>query len=140
YHATWLALTFCAYVIFVFVMPPMQSNDEPSHWNRLWSVASGHLTCGDIPMVTEDFVGAVHYNEVRERNWGWKTQYLEDARTLEGRVSRHKATGNACVYIPIAYVLPALAMLPAVSPYDPRFPAGMLWGYYLARFTNVLLL
>jgi uncharacterized membrane protein len=135
-----LTLTFCAYVVFVFLMPPMQSNDEPSHWNRLWSVATGHLTCGDIPMATEDFVKTVHYDEIRERNWGWKTEYLEDARTLEGRVSRKKAQGNACVYIPIAYVLPALAMLPAVTPYDPRFPAGLLWGYYLARFTNVLLL
>jgi uncharacterized membrane protein len=136
----WLALTFCAYVVFVVVMPPMQSNDEPSHWNRLWSVASGHLTCGDIPMVTEDFVRTVRYEEVRQRNWGWKTQYLEDARTLEGRVSRKKAQGNACVYIPIAYVLPALAMLPAVRPYDPRFTAGLAWGYYLARLTNVFLL
>src|SRR4051812_40609498 len=59
---------------------------------------------------------------------------------MEGRVARKKAQGNACVYIPIAYVLPALAMLPAVTPYDRRFPAGMVWGYYLARLTNVLLL
>src|SRR5207253_9945162 len=100
----------------------------------------GHLTCGDIPAVAEDFVATVHYNEVREKNWGWKTQFLEDARTLEGRVARKKAQGNACVYIPIAYVLPALAMLPAVTPYDRRFAAGLVWGYYLARFTNVILL
>jgi uncharacterized membrane protein len=140
YHTVWLAAVFVAYVVFVLLMPPMQSNDEPSHWNRLWSVASGHLTCDEIPAVTQDFVSTMHYDQIREKNWGWKTQFLEDGRTLEGRVARVKAQGNACVYIPIAYVLPALAMLPLVTPYDRRFPAGLVWGYYVARFTNVFLL
>jgi uncharacterized membrane protein len=140
YHSFWLGAVLFAYVAFLFLMPPMQTNDEPSHWNRLWSVATGHLTCGEIPAAARDFVAAVNYSGVRDQHQPFRLQRLEDGRLLEGRNSMVRAGGNACVYIPVAYVLPALAVVPLVHPYDRRSPAGMLTAYYVARATNVAVL
>lgn len=138
-HRVWFVSTLVAYLLFMVLMPPFQTNDEPSHWNRVWSVASGHLTCAQIPSSSRDLVDALNYGNVRDGH-PYRLGNLDRALLLQGHPKKIIATGNACVYIPVAYLLPALAMVPWVSPYDPRDASGMLTAYYAARLTNLMLM
>jgi hypothetical protein len=139
-HRIWFATTFVGYVGFLLLMPPFQTNDEPSQWHRVWSVAAGHLTCGSIPSSVDDLPIALDYQAVRQNDKPYRFGNVDTARLLRGHNKNVIATGNACVYIPVAYVLPALAMLPFVNAYDPRDPSGMLAAYYAARSVNLVLL
>lgn len=121
-------------------IPPFQTNDEPSHWRRAWSTARGHLTCGDIPWVVDDTIDAANYYGVRDLRQPFRFGQWQAMRELVGHKRERRANGNACVYIPIAYVLPAAAMIPFADAYDLRNPAGMLHAFYAARGANWLLM
>jgi hypothetical protein len=139
-HRAWfLAIFLCSFLFMVFI-PPFQTNDEPSHWRRLWSTASGHLTCGRVPSVIDEVVAYGNYWGVRDHGEKFTFSRWDDMRRAHGVNAQRRSGGNACVYIPVAYLLPALAMRPFVHPYDSRRPAGMLTGFYAARAANWLLM
>jgi hypothetical protein len=141
-HRTWFAVVFLLSLAFLVAIPPFQTNDEPSHWHRLWSVACGELTCGKpIPIVTDRAIGASSYGGVRSHNQQFnRSSAWAKMRELHGANATQLAGGNACVYVPIAYLLPALAMRPFVHPYDYNTEAGMLTAFFVSRLTNWLLM
>jgi uncharacterized membrane protein len=139
-HRLWFLVIFLASFAFMVFIPPFQTNDEPSHWRRAWSTARGHLTCGDIPVVVEEAIEAANYYGVRDRREKFRFSQWESMRSLVGHNKERRANGNACVYIPFAYVLPAAAMTPLANPYDLRESAGMLQAFYVARGANWLLM
>lgn len=138
YHRAWFLAVFLGSLGYLVMIPPFQTNDEPSHWHRVWSTASGHLTCGQIPKVIPDAIAAANYYGVRDRHERFHFRQWDAMRALVGANKTTASHGNACVYIPIAYVLPAAAMIPWVEPYDARAGAGMLQAFYAARATNWL--
>jgi hypothetical protein len=137
-HRAWFFAIFACSLAFLIFIPPFQTNDEPSHWRRLWSTASGHLTCGPIPAIVDDMLVAGGYSAVRDKHEKFNFAHWDAMRQAYGINAMKRSGGNACVYIPVAYLLPALAMVPFVDPYDPRHPAGMLRGFYAARAANWL--
>lgn len=137
-HRCWFFAFFLGSLTFLLFIPPFQTNDEPSHWRRLWSTAGGHLTCGAMPSVVDNALSAADYFGVREHGKPYKFGNLDELAAIKGANGVVRATGNACVYIPIAYLLPAAAMLPFVHPYDPRRSAGLLPAFYASRAANWL--
>jgi hypothetical protein len=140
-HRTWFAAVLLLSLAFLVAIPPFQTNDEPSHWRRLWSVACGQLTCGQpIPIVAERAILAADYADVRSHGQQFDRAAYARMRALSGSSTTTLARGNACVYVPIAYVLPALAMRPFVHPFDFDTPAGMLTAFFVSRLVNWLLM
>jgi uncharacterized membrane protein len=139
-HRLWFASVATLSLVFMMAMPPFQTNDETSHWRRLWSAACGQLVCGHpIPELATDTIHAANYFGVRDNHEKFQLARWDAMRALPGTTRKENAGGNACVYVPIAYVLPALAMRPFINPFDPREPAGAWAAFYASRAANWLL-
>lgn len=132
-HRTWFVCVLFVSLGFLVAIPPFQTNDEPAHWHRVWTIASGELTCGPIPSVVDVALGASEYKAIRFLRQPFRFASWDAMRKLRGVDATVTTAGGACAYIPVAYVLPALAMLPFVSPFDPKRDAGMLRAFYAAR-------
>lgn len=140
-HRTWFFFIFVASFAFMIAIPPFQTNDEPAHWDRTWTVARGQLVCGEIPVVVvDDTLAAARYDPVRFGKMKFSSEAWDAMRRLPGVNDLALTQGGACAYIPVAYVLPAISMLPFVSPLDPTNGAGMLAGFYAARTSNWILM
>ena len=140
-HRAWFAAVALLSLAFLVAIPPFQTNDEPAHWHRLWTVACGELTCGQrIPAVANYAVEAADYARVRDHRARFVADRWRLMRALHGDGATIVAGGNACVYVPVAYVLPMLAMRPFVHPYRPDREAGLLTAFYAARVVNWLLM
>jgi uncharacterized membrane protein len=139
-HRVWFFSVLVLALLFLVFIPPFQTNDEPAHWRRVWSVASGHLTCGQVPTLVTDTARRGRYWHVRDLHEKFTFQAWDDLRDLKGTTKTERAEGNACVYVPVAYVIPALLMRPFINVFDPREGAGMLTAFYVSRAANWLLL
>lgn len=139
-HAAWFATTLLASLLFLAMLPPLQSNDETGHWGRVWSVAfGGGLVCRTVPAVGAQLPDAVDYNHIRNGTIGYRFGHLDTARAIKGSPDRRRAWG-ACFYSPVAYVLPALAMRLVATPTDPSQRAGLVSAFYAARIVNWMLM
>jgi len=135
-HAAWYATTLLASLLFLLMLPPLQSNDETGHWGRVWSVAfGGGLVCRTVPAVGAQLPDAVDYNRIRNGTNPYHFASLDAARAIKGSTDRRRAWG-ACFYSPVAYVLPALAMRLVSTPTDPSQRAGLVSAFYAARVVN----
>lgn len=138
-HVTWYVAALFASLLFLVVLPPLQSNDENEHFGRVWSVATDGLRCRSVPAVGWEFQNAVDYTQVRARRHSYRFANLDVARALLGTPAERRAWG-ACYYSPLAYLLPGAAMHLVISPRDPAQPAGLVAGFYAARAANWLLM
>ena len=138
-HLVWFLFVFLASILFSLLLPPMQSNDEVEHWGRVWSVASGALVCARVPQVGEKLPDAVDYLEVRARRHSFRFGNLDDARAIRGSRAERDSWG-ACVYSPVAYVLPAIAIRMVASPRDEDHSARLVEAFFAARLANCVLM
>jgi Predicted membrane protein (DUF2142) len=138
-HVTWYVAALLASLLFLIVLPPLQSNDENEHFGRVWSVATEGLRCNAVPAVGWEFMNAVDYTQVRARRHAYRFANLDTARALLGTEELRRAWGS-CYYSPLAYLLPGAAMHLATAPTDPTRPAGLVAGFYAARAVNWLLM
>lgn len=139
-HRLWLLATFLLSFLFMVLIPPFQTNDEPAHWHRVWTVARGQVVCGEIPKIVDSVLPAADYAAIREHRHLFRFALWDAMRAIRGVNGTITTSGGACAYIPVAHVLPGLAMLPFVTPFDSRGPAGMAMAFYAARAANLLLM
>jgi hypothetical protein len=132
----WFGSVLLVSLLFLVFIPPFQTNDEPPHWNRLWTVEHGELRCGPIPMLARQTQNQGRYSPVRHEHQKFSFAAWDDLLQLPGTTAKEQAGGNACVYIPVAYLWPALAVRPFLNIRDPRENAGMLAAFYVARLAN----
>lgn len=130
-------------LILVFLTPPFQVPDEPEHYFYARAITTGHIfprdldgtgvggtvTQADIELVTA-FDGIKFHPEVKATR-----QMYEAARQVEGAntwvVQNY---WGAAIYPPVAYAIPAVAMLLADAAGFDRLDA-----FYAGRAANALL-
>jgi len=140
-HRWWYVAATFAYLIFLVLIPPFQTNDEDAHWMRLWTTASGGLTCNQpIPPSASIFIGAAHYYPVRAEGKHYQFAFIDEELAVVGAAGEARAGGATCLYMPISYLLPAVAARLVASPYDAGKPSHMFHAFYAARGCNLLLL
>ncbi len=61
-----------------FPAPPFQTNDEPGHWYRAWTVSQGDLQCKRMPKAAEDLLGVTDWEQIRAHQHRWTLKRLED--------------------------------------------------------------
>lgn len=138
-HIVWFCATFAYGVVFVFVLPPFQTNDEDSHWRRLWTVAQAQVYCHSIPQAATELPEIVHYVGVHEQQHVFSSGYLKKGLEYRGYNLPAEVISTACGYFPAGYVPGAIiARLFALHGVHPRV-GGMLRGYYAARLVNWIL-
>ena len=138
-HGAWYAAAALASLLFLLLMPPLQTNDEDEHFGRVWSVAFGGPVCRTAPAVGRQLPKVVDYNLVRARRHAYRMANLDAANDVRGSADRTRAWG-ACYYSPLAYLLPAAAMRLVATPTDPTRSAGLVPAFYAARLVNWLLM
>jgi uncharacterized membrane protein len=137
----WFLAASFAYLLFLVLIPPFQTNDEDAHWMRLWTIASGNLTCKEpIPSTAFDFIAASHYWPVRAEGKHYHFSNLDAELAIKGRPDQQPALGAPCLYMPLSYTVPALAVRLFANPYDPARPAHIFHAFYAARASNLLLM
>jgi hypothetical protein len=134
-HRAWFGVVFAVYVAFLALIPPFQSNDEDAHWQRMWTVAEGHITCQKIPRAAVAF--SQRFDEVRATSR--MTPELWRLR-VRGTPYLIQPGGAPCMYIPLSYVMPAMLARLVANPLDPSRSARMMLAFYVARAFNLLLL
>jgi Predicted membrane protein (DUF2142) len=48
-HRLWFGIAFIFGIVYIVTIPPFESGDELTHWNRLWAVAEGEVVCRTMP-------------------------------------------------------------------------------------------
>jgi uncharacterized membrane protein len=138
-HRAWFGSVFAAYVLFALLIPPFQTNDEEMHWRRLWVLATGQLTCGDVPRSVDDLVGASNFWPVRNDAQKYSFALIDQELAVRGTSELVPARMAPCLYPPTSYLVPALLARAIADPTDAA-EQGRLWlAYYAARAFNLLL-
>jgi uncharacterized membrane protein len=138
-NRAWFVLTFCMGIAFVFVLPPFQTNDEDSHWRRLWTVAQANLYCRTIPEAATQLPEVVHYVGDHSAKHVFGARYVEKGLQFRGFNVPAIAISTACGYFPLGYVPGAVvARFIALHGTHAR-TGGMLRAYYAVRLTNWIL-
>jgi hypothetical protein len=137
-HRIWFFSVLLISLLFLVFIPPFQTNDEPSQWHRLWSSVYAQLRCGRVSRLDTLTVNASNYYEVRHQQGKFSFANWDAMLQIPGTSAMEQSGGNACVYIPVAYVLPSLVIRPFLNLRDPRENAGMLAAFYLSRAANWL--
>jgi uncharacterized membrane protein len=127
-------------LVMVFLIPPFQTNDEVAHWYRTWSVAEGRILCRRIPVVAHKLVDVVKYADVRKHRLPWGHDLADAGAQLPGMQGGVPTDSGACLYSPVSYVLPAMALRLVARPFDPQRSSHILAAFYGARLTNWLLM
>lgn len=139
HHASWL-LFFG--LIYVFLVPPFQSPDEPNHFFRAWQCSEGHIfpeKNGDrlggflpaaLPRLCDSFACLKNNPAARMDFTSWR-RGLDIA--LEPDDRRFTDFANTAIYAPGAY-LPQAAAIAVLRP----LRAGPLLMLYAARTANLL--
>jgi hypothetical protein len=135
-HRFWFFSVLLVSLTFLVFIPPFQTNDEPSQWSRLWSAEHGELRCGDISVLARQTQDNGRYSHVRDLHQKFAFRAWDDMLQIPGSTATQPSGGNACVYIPVAYLWPALVMRPFLNVHDPRDNAGMLAAFYMSRVAN----
>jgi uncharacterized membrane protein len=139
-QSVWFAGICAAGVIYAFVLAPFQGNDEFPHYVRSWSVALGQMRCNEAPAGAVTLMqrlqvdprnpdpGMVAYQAVRER-------FIEMPAKEMIKIRGYNM--GACVYPPLAYLLPALMVRSAaIGPDGKLVRGGMIRALYRARLAD----
>lgn len=138
-YLIWFCANFAFGVAFVFVLPPFQTNDEDSHWRRLWTVAQGQIYCRSIPEAANELPQIVHYVGDHEQQHVFNRSYFEKGLQYRGYNLPAEVISTACGYFPAGYVpSAAIARLVALRHGHAR-TGGMMRAYYAARLINWIL-
>lgn len=54
-HRLWFGIAFFIGIAYIVTIPPFESGDELTHWNRLWAVAEGQVVCHTMPGAAKVF-------------------------------------------------------------------------------------
>lgn len=136
---TWFALTFCFGIAFVFVLPPFQTNDEDSHWRRLWTVAQGDLYCRWIPDAATQLPDVVHYVGDHSAQKVFGPRYVQNGLDFRGFNLPVMAISTACGYFPLGYAPGALLARSVALRGTHARTGGMLQAFYAVRLLNWLM-
>lgn len=134
-QSCWFTAAAILGVVYLFVLPPYQGADEPTHWLRSWSVAEGQVRCGALP---EAAVSA------------WRPFRLEvrdkaSLGAIEAALQREPPTGTtdtyyrvqACAYPPYPYFIPAAVLRVVAYGDDGRIGRGdVIKAFYAVRVVN----
>jgi uncharacterized membrane protein len=133
----WFTATFLVGVAFIAVLPPFQTNDEDSHWRRMWTVAQGEPYCDKIPEVANLLPVSVHFEGDHEKRHVAKLEYLREAWENRGYNLPVTVISTGCGYFPLGYLPSAIvAKRVAFGPGARPRVGGMLAAYYAARLAN----
>lgn len=135
-------LSFCFGVVYLLLIPPFQSPDEPNHFFRAYQVSEGHFfpertadhrLGGGLPESLGAFAGAFAGLKGSDtlraspdalwREWG---------RPLAGRQRVFTDFANTAIYAPTAYLPQATGI--AVGRWLGLSPLGLLYAARLANF------
>jgi hypothetical protein len=149
----WFAAALLTGFVYIAFIPPFESGDELTHWNRLWSVAEGEVVCRTMPMAAKiipnffrfpikrllpGFPSATESGDPSHPKVG--AQDFRRAWDFTGPADLGASGDIECVYPPTGYVLPAIAARLVGLRLDgtPR-RGGMLTAFYATRVVNWLL-
>jgi hypothetical protein len=135
----WFAVTLLTGFAYIVVIPPFESGDELTHWNRLWAVAQGDVICRTMPGAAKVIPNFFRFPA--------KSPYpkvtAEDFRlawNFTGLAEPGFCGDLQCKYPPTGYVLPAIAArLVALHADGTPRQGGMLAGFYATRLVNWML-
>lgn len=140
-HRLWFCATFLFGISIAFALPVCQTNDEDSHWRRIWTISRGDVYCHTIPEVANDLPKLIKLMPDHKRQkvarWSFVTEALKD----RGYNIPVPIISNGCGYFPLGYI-PAgiVARLVAFNLHARPRTGGMIKGFYAARLTNWLML
>jgi uncharacterized membrane protein len=137
-HKAWFGAVVALGVIYVFVLPPFQGNDEWPHWVRSWTIAQGDVKCGDIPrrafQANGDFSFSHERGDAGRVRFDNFRQFLTRAPDA-GAASAYKT--SACAYWPLSYVVPAIVLRVIARPSQGVYTSGrLLLGFYAVRLSG----
>jgi hypothetical protein len=135
---SWFGTTFVAGIVFIFFMPPFQTNDETYHWSKLYSVRQGQSGCESVPVGAEEIVATSVYEQVRG-GWRYELRRLDDSTKIAHGAQTPPRYAEACVYPRTAYLFPALVVRAVERIWPTRWGAVMA-AFYAARLGNWLFL
>lgn len=131
-------------LLFVFIIPPFQGNDEPNHFSRGYQIAQGRIISnktnsevGDsLPASINRLYELSRYDYIRKNRYA--SQTIEDIKTLAGiSLNRnekiHTVFANTSVYPPLAYTGIALGI-----KLSDIFSTPPLYSFYLGRVFGLL--
>jgi hypothetical protein len=138
-HRLWFIGAFLTGFAYIVAIPPFDSNDELTHWNRLWAVAQGDAICRTMPGAAKVVPNFFRF-PVKST---FPKVTAEDFRLAWNFTGLAGPGGNGdiqCQYIPTGYILPAIAarLIALRADGTPR-QGGMLAGFYATRLVNWML-
>jgi len=138
-HRIWLAGAFLAGFAYIVAIPPFDSNDELTHWNRLWSVAEGEVVCRTMPGAAKVIPNFFRF-PVKSKFPKVTAEDFRLAWNFTGLGAPGGSGDIQCAYIPTGYVLPAIAarLVALHADGNPR-QGGMLAAFYATRVVNWML-
>jgi uncharacterized membrane protein len=135
----WFALTLLTGIAYIVAIPPFESGDELTHWNRLWAVAEGEIICRTMPGAAKVIPNFFRF----PAKSAYPKVTAEDFRLAWNFTGLGEPGGSGdlqCKYPPTAYVLPAIAArLVALREDGTPRQGGMLASFYAARMVNWML-
>ncbi len=138
FTGAWFCCTFLVGVVFVFLMPPFQTNDETHHWEKLYTVMEHDPTCSNIPRGVETVIEKNVYDQVRG-GWKWEFRRADDAFAVRLGNRMVPSYNASCGYPSTSYWFPAL-LARASQRLWPSEWGGIMVAFYAARLGNWLVL
>lgn len=136
-------LAFILGLIFVFIVPPFQSPDEPAHFYRAWGLASGQVTCTKVDgkyglYVPENVVNIPEVMEVSNISFKYNNKFnhkliIENMGTTIGNSLKFVEPSNLCSIIPFGYFPQTVAVILSKIIYP-----SPLFSLYLGRLLNLI--